>query len=235
MNKVIHSLVIAVLALSIYTVGNAGTGLKIGANVSQWNYVKKDSIAANIANGTNFAIVGIQEFALSKTISIQIEPTYSVRSFDMSIDKLVMQQLGGFTQALPTSLPTSLSYTQKFASLDCPVLLKVTLFESGIRPYIFAGPNVSVSLSAKATANFDTENLQLQKPLDIKPEANGTVFNIDAGVGVQIPLALSIALVADARYTFGLGDVSSFKAFGNSVGTAKTGDIRIFAGVVFDL
>jgi len=235
MNVLIRFLAILLIVVSIYTVSHAGTGLKVGATVSQWNYVKKDSILPNIANGTNFAIVGIQEFSLSKVFSIQIEPTYSVRSFDMSIDKLVMQQLGGFTQPLPTALPSTLSYNQKFASLDCPVLLKVSLTESGIRPYIFAGPNVSVNLSATASANFDTTNLQLQKPLDIKPEAKGAVLNIDAGVGVQIPLALSIALVADARYTFGLGDVSGFSAFGNAIGTAKTGDIRVFAGIVLDL
>ncbi|MFN8368601.1 MAG: porin family protein [Candidatus Kapaibacterium sp.] len=235
MTVLIRYTVAALTLLCLISTTHAGTGIKVGATVSQWNYVKKDSILPNIANGTNFAIVGIQEFALSKTFSIQIEPTYSVRSFDMSIDKLVMQQLGQYTQPLPDTLPSSLSYTQKFASLDCPVLLKVNLTESGIRPYIFAGPNVSVNLSATATANFDTTNMQLQKPLDVTPEAKGAVINVDMGAGVQIPLALSIALVADARYTFGLGDVSSFKAFGTAIGTAKTGDIRVFAGIVLDL
>lgn len=212
-----------------------GTGFKVGATISNWQKSTSDTLY-NIANSTNFAIVGIQSFGLGGGFSIQLEPTYSLRSFDMLIPKNTMQSLAQLAKdSLPTTkLPNELSFTQKFASLECPILLRYDLKEKGIRPYLFAGPNVSVSLSATAKANFDTTNLQLQKPLDVKPEASGAVFSIDAGAGVQIPLLLSIEFVADARYTFALSDVSKFSTFGQSLSSAKASDVRVFAGLVFN-
>ncbi|MBL7997235.1 MAG: PorT family protein [Candidatus Kapabacteria bacterium] len=209
------------------------TGLKLGATLPNWTYSAVNNLSNTVSNNPNFCIVGVQEIPLYGVLSIQIEPTYSIRSFDMNFEKLAMQQLGGYQGTLPAQLPNTLTFTQRFVSLECPLLLKVSLRKEGIRPYIFAGPNISFNLSATATAKFDTTSMNITPPLDVKPKAEASYFSVDAGAGVEIPLLLSINFVADARYTAALSDLASFSAFSNSVGNARSSDIRLFAGFTF--
>lgn len=225
--------VLAIVLASLTLCAQNRTGLKAGATISQWKYASDNNPGFDVKTLSNFAIVISQEFRLGSIVSIQIEPTYSTRSLDMSILKDSLQRIAE-NMTLPSTLPNTLSYTQDFVSIECPVLLKVGLTKSGIRPYLFAGPNVAFNISATATMKFDTTNANLPQPVDVKPSAKSAVFSVDAGAGIEIPLFLSLALVADARYTFGLGDFSTFSAFSKSVGSAKAADLRIFAGVSFE-
>jgi hypothetical protein len=230
--KAFFAVITVVFFLPLVVVGQTLTGIKAGATISQWQYKAENNFALNLDNASNLAFTFFQEIALYKSLTLQLEPTYSTRSFDMNIQRNVMQQLYG-SQPLPTQLGEQISFTQKFASLECPILLKLRLKREGvIRPYVFAGPNVSFNLSATATAKFDTT--AVNPPVTVTPNASTAILSVDTGLGIEVPLFLSICLVADARYTFGLSDFSTFNAFKQGVGTARVGDIRVFAGLGWD-
>ena len=123
----------------------------------------------------------------------------------------------------------------KLAYLEIPILLKLKIPTPGsITPYVFAGPNIGIALSASAeTGNQDT---------DIKDEITSTDFALDFGAGVGFKVAPLIVLVLDARYSLGLSDIfndTGKQDFEQGTGIAgqkiKTTGIQIVAGIMFDL
>lgn len=211
----------------------SGVGLKLGATLPTWKmtYDTKDTVGLNSLN--NFSICGVVNFPLTKYISVQVEPTYAREEFTLDYQKAALQKLT--TMPFPTSLPNTLSFTQDFVNLNCPVLLKMSPMSEGIRPYFLAGVMAGINLSATSTANFDTTNMNLSSPIEIKPNAKAMAYGLQAGVGLQIPLMASINIVADARYNFALSDAASLSAFNTSLGNVKASSVLIFAGVTLEL
>ncbi len=134
--------------------------------------------------------------------------------------------------SLPPQVPESLTFEHEITSIELPILLKIATGTSGIRGYIFAGPNIRFQLLAKTTLKTDTSNLNTSTPLDMKPAVRTAVAAADIGAGIEIPLGM-FSIVADGRYTFPLSDMSSMEAFGRRIGTLNSNDIRILAGLVF--
>jgi len=207
-----------------------GSGVKVGATLPNWKYVADSAASLRTNNLANFAIALVQEFPLGGVFSIQLEPTYSVRTTTTDILASVLAQYA--PDSLPPPTPSSLEYEPQITSIELPILLKIATGTSGIRGYVFAGPNIRFQLSAVTTLKTDTTKLSSSVPLDVKPKANTAVAGADIGAGIEIPLGL-FSLVADARYTFPLTDMSSMEAFGRRIGTLNSNDIRIFAGLMF--
>lgn len=207
-----------------------GSGIKIGATLPNWKYAADSAATLNTNNLASFAIALVQEFPLGGVFSIQLEPTYSVRTTTTDILASVLAQYA--PDSLPPQTPSSLQFEHQITSIELPILLKIATGTSGVRGYVFAGPNVRFQLSAVTTLKTDTANLNSSIPLNVKPKANTTVAGADIGAGVEIPLGL-FSLIADARYTFPLRDMSSMEAFGRRIGTLNSNDIRIFAGLMF--
>lgn len=207
-----------------------GSGIKIGATLPNWKYAADSAATLNTNNLAGFAIALVQEFPLGGVFSIQLEPTYSVRTTTTDILASVLAQYA--PDSLPPQTPSSLQFEHQITSIELPILLKIATGTSGVRGYVFAGPNVRFQLSAVTTLKTDTANLNSSIPLNVKPKANTTVAGADIGAGVEIPLGL-FSLIADARYTFPLTDMSSMEAFGRRIGTLNSNDIRIFAGLMF--
>nr|AQQ74747.1 hypothetical protein [uncultured bacterium] len=206
------------------------SGIKVGATLPNWKYAADSSANLTTGNLANFTIAAVQEFPLGGIFSIQLEPTYSIRTTTTDIMSSVLAQYA--PDSLPSNMPPTLEFEHQITSLEIPVLLKVATGTSGIRAYFFAGPNVRIQLSATTSLRTDTTGMNGSIPLDVKPKARTAVAAADIGAGLEIPLGI-FSLVADARYTFPLSDMSSLEAFGNRLGTLNSNDIRIFAGIMF--
>ncbi len=207
-------------------------GLKLGATIPQWTLAYENQQSQNLKNLNDFAICGITEFELTKYVHLQIEPAYSREEFSVDYQKAALQQLT--TMPFPSSLPSTLSFTQDFVNINCPVLLKISPFSEGLRPYLLTGLVASINLSATSTASFDTTNLNLSSPIDVKPEAKAVGYAFQLGAGIQIPLLGSLSIVGDARYTFALSDAASLSAFNQSLGTVKASNLLIMVGACID-
>ncbi|MCX7930557.1 MAG: PorT family protein [Chlorobi bacterium] len=218
-----------ILAVSSVLFGQS-SGIKIGATLPNWKYTADSSASLQAGSLANFTIAAVQEFPLGGVFSIQVEPTYSVRTTTTDIPRSTLAQYA--PDSLPPTMPQTLEFEHQITSVEIPVLLKVATGTSGIRAYFFAGPNVRIQLSATTSLKTDTAGVGGSIPLDVKPNARTTIAAADIGAGLEIPLGI-LSLVADARYTFPLSDMSSLQAFGKRLGTLNSNDIRIFAGIMF--
>ncbi|GIV54803.1 MAG: hypothetical protein KatS3mg039_1321 [Candidatus Kapaibacterium sp.] len=206
------------------------SGIKIGATIPSWKYVADSSANLRTDDLANFTLAAVQEFPLGGIVAIQVEPTYSLRTTTTDIPQSIIAQYA--PDSLPPATPPTLQFEHQITSLEIPILLKIFTGTSGIRAYLFGGPNVRIQLSAKTSLRTDTTGMNSSIPLDVKPNAHTAVAGADIGAGLEIPLGF-LSLVADARYTFPLADMSTLEAFGKRLGTLNSNDIRIFAGVMF--
>ncbi len=217
-------------ALLPVTLWAQASGIKLGATLPMWKYAADSSANLTTEDLANFTIAAVQEFPLVGVIALQLEPTYSVRTTTTDIARSVLAQYS--PDSLPPSMPQTLQFEHQITSIEIPILLKISTGTSGIRGYIFAGPNVRIQLSATTSLRTDTTGLNSSIPLDVKPRARTSVAAADIGAGLEIPLGF-LSLVADARYTFPLSDMSTLEAFSQRLGTLNSNDIRIFAGLMF--
>jgi hypothetical protein len=225
-----RTLLTVALVIASSTLWAQGTGIKLGATLPNWKYAADSAGTLNTNNLSNFTIAIVQEFPLGGVFSIQLEPTYSTRTTTTDILASVLAQYA--PDSLPPQVPESLAFEHEITSIELPILLKIATGTSGIRGYIFAGPNIRFQLLAKTTLKTDTSNLNTSIPLEVKPALRTAVAAADIGAGIEIPLGL-FSIVADGRYTFPLSDMSSMDAFGRRIGTLNSNDIRIFAGLMF--
>lgn len=234
MTRLRHAVLFISLCVVLSAAAMAGnTGIKVGAALPQWKVAYEQNQPLAIAASPSFAVYLVQEFTLGKYLSLQFEPGYTQQSLNMDYEKSVIERLGNTT--LPTTLPDKISYTHTLYSLRCPVLAKIALRESGIRPYFLVGPDLGFSLGAKVSTNIDTATFTLPKSIDITPTAQSTVFSVIAGAGIELQLPMSINIVMDARYVFTPGEVSSLAMFGKTLGGIDSDNILVLAGITFGL
>lgn len=208
-----------------------GTGIKVGATFPNWKYAADSAAKLTTKNLANFAIACVQEFPLGGIFSIQLEPMYSLRTTTTDVLAAV---LAGYApgDTLPPTVPDTLQFEHQLTSIELPILLKIATGTSGLRAYVFAGPNIRFQLSMRTTLTTDTTGANSSIPLTLTPQAKTVVAGADVGAGIEVPLGI-LSIVADARYTFPLTEVSSLQAFGRRLGTLTSNDIRIFAGLMF--
>ncbi len=112
--------------------------------------------------------------------------------------------------------------------LDFPLTANVLFGDdgSGIRPFLFAGPDFATRLrarsenqSAEGTAEFDVNN-----------QIKNTMFSILGGGGVRFRLGHRSWFTLDGRYVYGLTNIAR-----GSGQDWKTRDVQVFAGFLFGL
>lgn len=138
----------------------------------------------------------------------------SLNHFGISADVLYSQRGGRF----PSSGPGVTEFTQRINYLEIPVALRYFLTLSGnFRPNIFLGPSLALPLSAKRV------NQKLNS-VDQPDVVNSDAFkNADLGLfaGLQLNwpgLGDRQRFLIDARYTYGLADVTSLPIPGGTGG-----------------
>jgi hypothetical protein len=79
--------------------------------------------------------------------------------------------------------------------LDIPILAKASFGSGQFRPYVVAGPVLSLKLSASATRD--------EQDIDVDDELKGTDFSVALGGGVQRE-----RIGIEVRYVLGLSDIT---------------------------
>lgn len=171
-------------------------------------------ISKGIKGGVNFANVGGEDaknpdpqsitafnagvfatFNVNGTVVLQPEIIYSVKGFKVS------DVLNFFGQNY------SIIMTGKIAYLEIPILVKLTMPSSTddiFKPNIFIGPELAIKLSAKVRSEVTGQPSQEQDLQNISSSDYGAII----GVGTDINLS-TIGLTIDARYDYGLNNVTS--------------------------
>ncbi len=184
-------------------------GARVGLNLANLSF--DPDLPANVdkSSRVGFKFGAMAELGFIPMFALQVEPMYVMRG-------------AKFTQG-------SIEETWKFSYLEIPILLKLKIPTPGpITPYIFAGPNIGILLSATDEAGG--------QDTDIKDQLSSTDFALDFGAGVGFNIAPFIDLLIDARYSLGLSELPTDQAkqsLGNL--TVKTKDIQIVAGIMFGL
>jgi hypothetical protein len=104
--------------------------------------------------------------------------------------------------------------TEKLAYLSIPVLVRYALSRGkGIVPFITAGPELGILLSAKVKSETSGDFVEAgESEDDIKDNLKSTEFAVNFGGGVEIPLQ-AIIIIVDLRYALGLTKIHKSDEF----------------------
>ena len=128
--------------------------------------------------------------------------------------------------------------------LEIPLLVKASLSNGAVRPYIFAGPSFGILLSNTEVLHYTGHTFAFGPPgvaLSSDTTANITDstakidFSIVAGAGISVTLDSGPVLFLEAAYAFGLTNVDNYFADNANDRYIYSRDIRIAAGVMFPL
>jgi hypothetical protein len=128
-----------------------------------------------------------------------------INHFGISGDILYSQKGARITNR--TTAGSSTAFTQRVNYLEIPVLARYFLTLKGsFRPNFFIGPSVAFKLNAKqkdyegtATPQTDQDNTDSFRPADL---------GLVGGIALNFEVAKGKRVLFDARYTYGLADVS---------------------------
>ena len=191
--------VLAFMLLAITQSGSAqlSLGVVLGVNSSNLNVVGVDQpIAVPLPTGgdaqgsftsrTAFAIGGVAEYYFSPMVGLSVQPTYS-------------QQGGKFVFDDPVVNPLNAEATTKLSYVDIPVMLKVHVGSSSVRPYLMSGLSLGFLTSAKSVAGGEEKN--------IKDSIKSTNSSWSIGGGLNLPAAGNTVFI-EGRYSWGLTNIN---------------------------
>lgn len=169
--------------------------------------------------------LGIQGGVNLANLSSDLQSSYEQRT-GLTLGALVEFGLGEWLTLQPELL-----YTQKGANLgfittkldylDIPVFLKLVFPLPLIKPFIFAGPR----LSLKASANSDVSGIS-STPIT---SAKSTVFGLDFGAGGELGISPVTSFFVSLKYSMDFD--SAFEA----ANSGKNKSFAILGGFIFGL
>jgi hypothetical protein len=163
---------------------------------------------------------------LNNYLGIQVDLLYSQKGYSIYSDD--------FWYAFPFGYVTT---TWKYNYLEIPILIKVG-FPGRVGVYAVAGGSISMFLGGTASNEYDDQFTQddfdtfYENPADIEDVLSPygiSVNSLDAGIvlGAGVDFILkSVVINIEARYTFGLRNVTTTDLFSNSV-ISFTGGVGI--------
>lgn len=187
MKRLLFWFALVVVILSVVPCAQGQTiGFKAGLNLSNLTNVKSEYFNLGTKAGM---LVGIfYRHDLSDTIAIQPELYYSMKGVGDS----------GTYNGNEWSVKFKIDY------LDFPILVKYRFPVSGkVEPNLFMGPYLSIKLNAKTEMRLNDESVS-EDVEDIRKLDFG--FTFGAGIDYEVGKG---RIVLDARYSFGLVDVST--------------------------
>ncbi|QHT68589.1 PorT family protein [Rhodocytophaga rosea] len=134
--------------------------------------------------------------------------TYSVvNTFGISVEALYSQKGAKFENAAYGS--ERMNFNRRINYIEVPVLARYFLNKNGdFRPNLFIGPDFGFKLSAK-DANRELTSGTARPDVDISNAINPVDVGITGGIGLNFSVIESMRFLIDARYTYGLTDISS--------------------------
>ncbi len=127
-----------------------------------------------------------------------------IRHFGISADVLYSQKGAEFEGV---SNGSNFSFKQRINYLEIPVLARYFLTLTGtFRPNFFIGPSVAFKLNAKQK-DFISNN-RAGEDFDIGDQFRPADLGLTGGVALNFEVAKGKRVLLDARYTYGLADVT---------------------------
>ncbi|RPI18957.1 MAG: PorT family protein [Ignavibacteriae bacterium] len=143
----------------------------------------------------------------------------------LSIKPGVRYIMKGFSVTNNGGLPNNF----KVNYIEVPALLKVTFPVSSVKPYLEAGPTLSLRVSANEEINLG--NQQPSQDVDVSQLFESTDIGLYFGGGMDFRIGSSTEMFTSIGYGLGLSNTLSSA----TTLTAKNNGIRITTGVKFDL
>jgi hypothetical protein len=120
--------------------------------------------------------------------------------------------------------------TVSIDEVEIPILLKVKFLDGVVRPYLFAGPNVTFLLSAIEIYSFPDQIVPYQ---NLRSNTQ-TDFAVDFGGGAEFDVAPMLDITADVRYSLGLASLINSASYMESPPvTTKASGFQILVGAMF--
>lgn len=204
MKKSRYSLVaVAIIALAIpIHAQDFYTGVKGGLNFADMKISFADPTMTNYEtkSRTLFAAGGFFGISLNEYLSVQLEPMYVAK--------------GGLYSERSTQ-----EMKMKSSQLDLPLVAKVGFGEQ-VRPYVLAGPFMSIVLDA----NVEAELAGRVWEGDLSQVLKNTEYGVMFGAGVGIPVWKGSVLI-EGRYALGLSNLNKGGGFDLKSGNLIAGRI----------
>jgi opacity protein-like surface antigen len=206
------SLLTAILVLCLASVAFSQTPMSIGVqgglNFSNASF--DPSMTPSPSTRTSYGIGALWEVGVNEMFFIQPELTYLTggAKFDYT---------GGTS-------------TLKYDALSIPVLVKAKFDAGQIKPYIFAGPELGLTMKSEVE-NVPTSGASTT--VDRKDSTESLNISIDFGAGAEYNLDAKTALFLDARYSLGMTNLNKETATGAE--KIKSTGFQIFVGVKFGI
>lgn len=163
----------------------------------------------NKKNYNTYSMGGFFEYKINPMFAVQLNALYNMKGADIETELST-------TIADTIDVNGTIEQELKLAYLSFPLLGKLSFGNpAGIRPYLLAGPELSILLSAEAkteaviTASIPgySQTLRDTQKDDIKDECESLEFAFNLGGGVEFPLSTMKAFI-DARYGLGMSTVN---------------------------
>jgi hypothetical protein len=208
-----------VLAVSLLLIGSSISQVKIsggilgGLNLANLT-VDPEPTGTSLDNLTGFGVGGVFNIEFAGGFCIQAEPMYLQGGAQTTISE----------QGISVDLKIKVDY------ISFPVLFTY-VFQTGenqIKPYIYAGPDLGIMVSATASG----EAGGITADIDIKDSLKTIDFSALFGAGVNIPVGVNTIFV-EGRYSLGLTNINNSDILSTSAVTIKTKGIQFFAGIRF--
>ena len=195
------------LSSNIYAQFKFSLGPRAGVNIANLSFDPDFPSGIDKSSRVGFKFGVLAELGFSPMFAIQVEPMYVMKGSELSEGNAKAKFKASF--------------------LEIPVVLKVKFNAGDITPYIFAGPNIGLLLSAKFEDEFNSQTVET----DIKDETSSIDFAIDFGAGVGIAAGSGSVIIFDVRYALGLSNLNDNPDDPNT--TIKSTGIQILVGAAF--
>lgn len=119
--------------------------------------------------------------------------------------------------------------TSKLSYLSIPAMVVAKFGSSNTRPFLMAGPQLSLLLSAKQKTEVEAEGFDSDSEEDIKDTLKSIGLDLSLGGGVQFKLGEKNTGILAAAYEFGLTDLDDE----DDDFDVKNRTIKLSAGVGF--
>lgn len=132
---------------------------------------------------------------------------------------------------MPPGSPVSVDVhaTSSIDYLTIPALLKIKFGNSTVKPFLLAGPDLGIKLSAESKVEV---NGTITEEEDLDDEVESLDFAIAFGGGFEFP-ASNVSFFVQGLYSLGLTDIAKETNEEDDPGKVTTRGIIILAGIRF--
>ncbi len=185
MNRSLITRTVTAFGLVVFAVAPLFAQVQVGVRGgAHWGTVSEPSILQTISPTLQFSpgptAALFLEIPLTNTLSFRPEVAYIQKG--VVINEGTTLNIGGF------GLPIGARVAYQTQNIEVPLLLKATLSDGPVQPYIFGGPAISYTadgrIRSRATALFTTKPIDI--PLTFSSTLNAWDFSAVGGLGLAM-------------------------------------------------